>query len=138
MWRALHIKYGGNNRRPANNFTHPLINPHLVIRSINHQSFCSFSSLSLTITRIVFIHLSSMFYSLTPHSHDPIHSICLTAFSHLWSCSLAKVHVYFLRDNTTDSVANVNAAKYYVDSSTALSFFTSDPNGSPSSALSGE
>ncbi|PVD25348.1 hypothetical protein C0Q70_15848 [Pomacea canaliculata] len=65
-----------------------------------------------------------------------------TAVARLWcsetgSNSLAKVHVYFLRDNTTDSVANVNAAKYYVDSSTALSFFTSDPNGSPSSALSG-
>ena len=51
---------------------------------------------------------------------------------------LADVHVYFLRDDSTESVAGSNGAKYYVPQSTARSVFTSDPGGQPNSALSGQ
>ena len=46
--------------------------------------------------------------------------------------------MYFLRDDSTESVSNINAAKYFVTQDSALSVFTSDANGLPNSALSGK
>ncbi|XP_076447693.1 protocadherin Fat 4-like [Babylonia areolata] len=65
-----------------------------------------------------------------------------TAVAKLWCAEtnedgLADVHVYFLKDDSTEAVANINAAKYYVSQETARSIFASDPAGTPASVLSG-
>ncbi|KAK7101767.1 hypothetical protein V1264_020097 [Littorina saxatilis] len=65
-----------------------------------------------------------------------------TAVAKLWcaetnSDGLADAHVYFLSDDSTESVASSNGAKYYVTQATARAVFTSDPAGSPNSALTG-
>lgn len=46
--------------------------------------------------------------------------------------------MYFLQDDSTESVANSSAAKYYVSDITARSFFTQSIDGTPSADLSGE
>ena len=51
---------------------------------------------------------------------------------------LADVYVYFLRDDSTESVAGSNGAKYYVTQSEARGAFTSDPGGQPNAVLSGQ
>ncbi|XP_041349529.1 cadherin-23-like [Gigantopelta aegis] len=47
------------------------------------------------------------------------------------------VHVYTVADNTTDSAANINQGKTILTSGETLTFLTTDPNGSPSSAITG-
>ncbi|KAL8623685.1 hypothetical protein ACOMHN_046504 [Nucella lapillus] len=65
-----------------------------------------------------------------------------TAVAKLWcaetnSEGLADVHVYFLRDNSTESLSNINYAKFYVPQEKARAAFTSVPSGTPGSVLSG-
>ena len=48
------------------------------------------------------------------------------------------MYVYFLKDDSTESVAGSNGAKYYVTQSEARGAFTSDPGGQPNAILSGQ
>ncbi|ESO89854.1 hypothetical protein LOTGIDRAFT_164541 [Lottia gigantea] len=55
----------------------------------------------------------------------------------LLSTNPVSVHVYALKDNTTNLEVNKNSAKSFLTYDDLLSFYTTDPDGSPSAALTG-
>ncbi|XP_071083815.1 cadherin-23-like [Haliotis cracherodii] len=55
----------------------------------------------------------------------------------LQTTSSINVHTYTVADSSTESVSNVNQDKTLLTSSETLQFFSTDPQGSPSSAVTG-